>query len=64
MSVANVKNPDEIECTLSFTLRLREWKKIKQTLLKNSAWAEMELISDISDLVSQLEDTFYPKSKD
>jgi len=63
MSIAKVKNPDNIECTLEFTLKLSDWKKIHNTLLKNSSWAEMELISDITDLVSQLEQTFYVKAK-
>ncbi|MCK5603543.1 hypothetical protein KAR91_16785 [Candidatus Pacearchaeota archaeon] len=60
MATAMVKNPDEIECTLQFTMKLGDWKRIKKTLGTNAAYVELQVITEIRDLVDQLEKTFYP----
>ena len=62
MSEAVIENPDEIVCTLQFTMKLKDWKQIKKTLKTNPAYAELELIGDILDLVNQLENTLYSKA--
>ena len=59
-ATAAVSSPDEIQCTLTFTMKLGEWKQIRQTLGTNSAWAEMQVITEIRDLTYQMEKTFYP----
>jgi len=59
MGTAKVMQPDDIKCTLSFTMRLSEWKQIKKTLSSNSHYAELQVMNEISDLVCQLEKTFY-----
>lgn len=59
MAIAIVENPDEIECTLKFTMKLRDWKQIKKTLGTNAAYTELQVMNEISDLVMQLERTFY-----
>ena len=64
MSTAIVKNPDKIECTLSFTMRLDDWKQVRKTLNSNAAYAELKLIDEISDLVYQLEQTFFQKGSE
>lgn len=63
MSIAIVKDPDKIECTLEFTMTLKDWKQIKKTLGTNEAWVELQIINEIRDLVGQLEKTFYSESK-
>lgn len=60
MSLAEIKNPDEIVCTLQFTMKLRDWKQVKKTLNKNAAYTELQIINEISDLVYQLEKTLRP----
>jgi len=61
-SMAIIENPDKIECTLSFTMTLAKWKEIRETLrIEKDGFAELEIINQITDLVSQLEKTFYSK---
>lgn len=59
MGVATIENPDDIKCTLQFTLSLRDWKRIRETLRQNPAYTEMQIINEINDLVCQLEKTLY-----
>lgn len=59
MAIAIVENADEIKCTLKFTMKLRDWKQIKKTLGTNAAYTELQVMNEISDLVRQLEKTFY-----
>jgi len=59
MATAKVNNPDDITCTLQFTMKLKDWKQIKNTLGTNAAYTELQVMNEISDLVSQLEKTFY-----
>ena len=59
MNIARIENVDEIKCTLEFTLRIKDWKQIRKTLNSNAAYCEMEIITEISDLVHQLEKVFY-----
>jgi len=59
MSEAKIENVDNIECTLSFTLKIKEWKQIRKTLNSNTAYAEMELITEIRELVTKPEQVFY-----
>jgi len=61
MSNATIKNPNKIECTLQFTMRLEDWMQIRKTLNENAAYTELQIINEIDSLVCQLEDTFYPK---
>ncbi len=58
MSVARVVDPDNISCTLEFTMKLKDWKQIRKTLRTNAAYTELQVMSEISDLVNQLERTF------
>lgn len=61
MGIAKVINPNKIECTLSFTMALEDWKLVRKTLETNSAYSELLVIREISDLVSQIEQTYYDK---
>jgi len=63
MNTAKIKNPNEVDCTLEFTMKLKDWKQIRITLNKNTAYAEMQLISEITDLILQLEKTFFVSGK-
>ena len=59
MSTAIIESPDEIVCTLQFTMKLKDWKLIRKTLGTNSAYAELQVMNEIGDLVMQLEKTLY-----
>ena len=59
MGIATVNNPDDIKCTLQFTMSLGDWKQVMKTLSFNTTYAEVQVINEINDLVSQLEKTFY-----
>ncbi len=62
MSIARVVNPDSINCTLEFTMKLKDWKQIRKTLGTNAAYTELQVMNEISDLVNQLERTFYDET--
>lgn len=63
MSIAEIKNPDEIECTLQFTMKLKDWKQIRKTLSSNANYTELQIMNEIMDLVRQFEKIFYPEVK-
>lgn len=58
-STAKIIDPDGIKCSLEFTMTLRDWKLIRKTLSSNAAYAEVQVMNEISDLICQLEKTFY-----
>jgi len=64
MAIATINNPDKIECTLQFTMTLKDWKGIRKTLENNTAYCELKIINKIRDLTIQLEQTFYDKVSD
>jgi hypothetical protein len=57
MATATIKKPDDIECVLQFSMTLRNWKYVRETLNQNPAWAEIQVISEINNLVYKLEQT-------
>jgi len=59
MTNSKVTNPDSIECTIEMTMTIREWKCIRDTLQKNAACLEQQVIMEISDLVEKMGKTFY-----
>ena len=59
MSKATIENVDDIECTLEFTLKIKDWKQVRKTLNTNAAYSEMEIVSKITNLVNQLKKTLY-----
>jgi len=62
MGTAKVVNPDDIKCSIEFTLTLRDWKKVRETLQKKGDYPELGMLDDISDLIGQLQKTYYNKS--
>ena len=63
MGIAKIESADEIKCTLSFTMKLKDWKQIRNTLQTNAAYTELQIINEIHDLVDQLEKTFWSDVK-
>jgi len=59
LSTAIIINPDEIECVLQFSMKLKDWKQIKKTLNEHPAYVELQIINEIQDLTTQLEKTLY-----
>ena len=54
-----VINPDVIEMKLSITMRIKEWRLLKEQL--SNKWPSYDLSGEISDIIRQAESTFYPK---
>jgi hypothetical protein len=48
---------DAVETTLTITLTLRQWKELQEQLAKD--WPAWELSTAITDIVLQMEQTFY-----
>ncbi len=59
MGRATIERPDDIKCTLEFSMTLGEWKNVRKTLRNNQAWAENQLIADITDIINKIEQTFH-----
>ena len=64
MSLAIIDKPEEIVCTLQFTMKLGDWKQIKETLESKEAYVELKIIREIRNLVSKLESTLYADCDD
>jgi len=64
MSTAAVLNPDEIVCSMTFKMTLKDWKQIRKTLSSNTAYTELQIMDEIQDLVYQLEKTVYNDNSD
>lgn len=64
MSTAIIENPDKIECTLTFTMTLKEWKQIRKTLDSNPSYAELKVTDEIIDLVRKVEQVFFSDVKE
>ncbi len=63
MGIARIEKPGDIKCTLKFTMSLEDWKQVRKTLRKNDSYIELQIINEITDLVNQLENTFYSKAE-
>jgi len=55
------ENPDKIRFTLTVTLPLEEWKKIKQAIGQLSEGGD--IYSAIQDMIMKAENEFYPPLK-
>lgn len=56
--------PDDINFTLTITLPLKEWNKIRQELRTNMHHGPHKLREAIYDILQQARKTFYPKEND
>lgn len=52
-------NPDDIEMTLTVTMSLRDWKKLKKQL--TGEYPSLKLVSEISSMIYQAEKHFVPE---
>lgn len=60
MSTAKIVNPEQIKCTLEFTMTLRDWKKVREALNGSDVgYSGLEIMQEIADLAYQLEKTLY-----
>ena len=55
-------NADEMEFSMTITMKLEEWKCLKKQL--KPGWPAWELSGVIFDMVCQAEKTFCPKIED
>jgi hypothetical protein len=59
-AVFNVENPDDVEFTLTITMPLGEWKRLKDQLANSyPAW---KLGHAISDMIRQADTHFHQKT--
>jgi hypothetical protein len=56
-----VENPQEIEMTLTVTLKLRDWLVLKAQLA--DSWPSWHLSQQIADMSRLAQTTFYPKTE-
>ena len=61
-STATVDKPDKIKCTIRLSMSLEDWKAVRKQV-DNGNYACTQVSSAISDLVYQMEQTFWPKSE-
>lgn len=56
------ESPDEISMTLTMTMPLGQWKKLRSQLAQD--WPSWDVGRQISDMVRQAEEKFYPTSEE
>ena len=58
-----IENPDKIEFTLTRTMTLAAWKKLREQMseAKDYHWPMSDLVDDIREMVSKAEKEFYPE---
>lgn len=61
-SILKVKDPGEIEFTLTVTMPLREWIKFRNLL--PDQWPAYDFKLNVGDMVSKAEAHFYPKPQE
>ena len=64
MATATIDKPDNIKCTLKFSMEISEWKQVRKTLNSNAAYTELMIIREIDDLVSKLEQLLFAAPSD
>jgi hypothetical protein len=57
-SELSVTNPNEIEFTLTITMTLEEWRKLRDEL--GHRWPASDLASDIGDMIIKANQSFTP----
>lgn len=57
-----IKNPDSIEVSLTLTMKLKDWKELREQLPEK--WPAWDIGSAITDMVRQAEVRFYPKGQE
>ena len=55
-----IDNPQNVEATISLTLPLKDWKRLREQL-KAYEYPSHDIIDAIDDLTRQAETRFYPK---
>lgn len=67
MNKLKVKNPEEIEFTLTVTMSLSEWEMLTKQIWANKAgcvpWPACQFTSEIASMTSQATQKFYPESE-
>lgn len=62
-SSMRVENPDDVEFTLSLTMSLRNWKRLRDHLT-GEAWPMWEVGSKITGVVNLIEKRWEPSKED
>ena len=58
-----IEHPEDIEATLTLTLKMGEWRQIQEQLEDSWRWPMSELADTINSLVKQATEKFYPKEE-
>lgn len=57
--LAKVSQPDDIEVSMTITLSLGQWKRLREDLEKGSSYVGTDLSREIRIVVMNAEQTFY-----
>ena len=61
-AVLKIDNPDEVQATVTLTMRLKEWKELSAQL--DSSYPSWKLSEIINGLVSKAERYYAPEEKE
>lgn len=50
--LARIANPEEVEVTLSLTMKVSDWRKIHEVLAQNSEWPYWKVRGMVSDVIT------------
>ena len=60
-STFGIEKPDEVEATMTITMKIKEWRALKNQL--GTDWPSWKLSSHISSVVSLANKTFFGEHK-
>jgi len=56
-----IVNPADIEVSLTMTMKLKEWKELKEQM-NSDRWPSCDLTGKISEIVRQIDKVYYPEA--
>lgn len=59
-----VEKPEDIEYTLTVTMKAGDWDKLRDQLDKHYAWPGSDLVRQINSLLAQARKIYWPADKD
>lgn len=56
------EKPEEIEYTLTVTMKASEWEKLRNQLDANYTWPASDVVRYINDMLAQARKIYWPKA--
>ncbi len=63
-AISYITEPDKTDATIMLTMSLRDWKQVRDALQSNSASGPWHVNRVISELVTKMEERFYPRTEE